>query len=49
MQRLEPMNDPHSGSKIEILKNILKYILQITYSSSVKKKNHSKKKKIVEK
>ena len=32
-----PMQNPHFGSKIKILKNMSKSILQIIYSSSVQK------------
>ena len=37
MQRLQPMQNPHFGSKIEISKNMSKSILQIIQSSSVQK------------
>ena len=37
MQRLQPMQNPHFGSKIKIPKNMSKSILQIIYSCSVKK------------
>ena len=37
MQRLQPMQNPHFGSKIKIPKNMSKSILQIIYSCSVQK------------
>ena len=37
MQRLQPMQNPHFRSKIEIPKNMSKSILQIIYSCSVQK------------
>ena len=48
MQKLEPMQNPHFRSKIKILKNMSKSILQIIWSCSVKK-NRSKKHQILEK
>ena len=37
LQRLQPMQSPHFGSKIKIPKNMLKSILQIIQSCSVQK------------
>ena len=37
MQRLQPMQNPHFGSKLKIPKNKSKSILQIIYSCSVTK------------
>ena len=37
MQSLYPMQNPHFGSKIKILKNLSKSILQIIYSCSLQK------------
>ena len=37
LQRLQPMQNSHFGSKIKILKNMSKSILQIIYSCSVQK------------
>ena len=37
MQRLQPLQNPHFGSKIKIPKNMLKSILQIIQSRSVQK------------
>ena len=42
MQRLQPLQNPHFGSKIKIPKNMSKCILQVIWSCSVQK-NLSKK------